>query len=181
MIADFNHDGHNDIGFTGDNYFNVDLGPTFSGHDRPLNATINTSYSVVADFNKDGWPDIVFTSPYGVSRLYNVPVPTVTPAGFIHFSNAGSQKVTVKNTTTTAQSLSAAFESGTKSTPDSPSPPTPAARWPLEPHVPLPSATTARRALAQSSTSARTGNSSESSISMRHSQCLTGPKEAART
>ena len=117
VIADFNHDGHNDIGFTGDNYFNVDLGPTFSGHDRPLNATINTSYSVVADFNKDGWPDIVFTSPYGVSRLYNVPVPTVTPAGFIHFSNAGSQKVTVKNTTTTAQSLSAAFESGTKSTP----------------------------------------------------------------
>ncbi|HEX5233846.1 MAG TPA: FG-GAP-like repeat-containing protein [Silvibacterium sp.] len=116
VIADFNKDGNEDIGFSVGNKFYVSTGPSFSELSTPFTAAVSTPYSTVADFNKDGWPDIVFTSPYGVSRLYNVPVPSVSP-GALNFTNAGSQKVTIKNTLTISQAITADFQNGTRSTP----------------------------------------------------------------
>ena len=109
-IADFNHDGYPDIGFSSGNEFFVSTGPGFNNASQiyaESSGTI-TDLSVrnfaVADFNNDGWPDVAFTSSYGISRLYNVPVPTVTP-GSLTWTSAGTKKVTIKNTTKTAQSI----------------------------------------------------------------------------
>ena len=110
-IADFNHDGYPDIGFSLGSLFFVSTGPDFN------NATLfpvssgpfNTSaaYFAVADFNNDGWPDVVFTNSYGISRLYNVPVPTISPSS-LTWTSSGTKKVTIKNTTKTAQSIEVA-------------------------------------------------------------------------
>ncbi|MGC1360266.1 MAG: VCBS repeat-containing protein [Silvibacterium sp.] len=109
-IADFNHDGYPDIGFSVASEFFVSTGPDFNGSTpfAESSGPFNTphAYFATADFNNDGWPDVVFTSSYGVSRLYNVPVPTVTP-GSLSWTAAGTQKVTIKNTTKTAQSIQA--------------------------------------------------------------------------
>ena len=112
-IADFNHDGYPDFGFSSGNEFLVSTGPNFN---TPTLVFAGSSPSttnpdanlVVADFNNDGWPDVVFTNSYGISRLYNVPVPTVTPAALV-WTAAGTQKVTIKNTTKTAQSIEIAL------------------------------------------------------------------------
>lgn len=116
VIADFNKDGHNDIGFAVGDKFYVSTGPSFNQLSFPFTAAINTPYSAVGDFNKDGWPDIVFTGPYGVSRLYDVPVPTVSPAA-LNFTSEGAQTVTVKNTTTKSQAITASFYDGLGSEP----------------------------------------------------------------
>ena len=110
-IADFNHDGHNDIGFSAGNEFYVATGPSFNNISmffaESSGATTNPDANLaVADFNNDGWPDVVFTNSYGIARLYNMPVPTVTPAS-LTFSSAGTQKVTIKNTIKTSQSITA--------------------------------------------------------------------------
>jgi hypothetical protein len=108
-IADFNHDGYPDIGFSSSNEFFVSTGPDFNSPGlifaESSGSTTNPDGNLaVADFNGDGWPDVVFTNSYGISRLYNVPVPTVSPAS-LTWTAAGTKTVTIKNTTKTAQSI----------------------------------------------------------------------------
>lgn len=113
-IADFNHDGYPDIGVSVGNGFSVSNGPNFNNFGRVFAESSGESGGrnvAVADFNNDGWPDIVFTSAYGISRLYNVPVPTVTP-GSLTFTSGGTQKVTIKNTVSTSQSITVGFDFG---------------------------------------------------------------------
>jgi hypothetical protein len=109
VISDFNHDGYNDLGFSNGSQFFVATGPSFNAPTL-FSAESGGPYAdlAVADFNNDGWPDVVFTNPYGVARLYNVPVPTVTP-GSLNFSSAGTKKVSIKNTLKTSQSITAAI------------------------------------------------------------------------
>ena len=112
-IADFNHDGYPDIGFSNGNEFGVAPGPNFNccttlfAESSGSAGSPNANFAV-ADFNNDGWPDVVFTNSYGISRLYNVPVPTVTPAS-LTWTSAGTKKVTIKNTTKTAQPIEIAL------------------------------------------------------------------------
>lgn len=112
-IADFNHDGIPDIGLASTDRFVVVLGQggeNFS-NPRPFPITAGSTTNeqgnlVVADFNGDGWPDAVITNSYGIARLYNVPSPSVSPS-YLSYNGAGTQKVTVKNVTSTAQSIQA--------------------------------------------------------------------------
>jgi hypothetical protein len=112
VIADFNHDGWPDIGMISQDQFAVALGQdgtNFSASQIfPSTSGVNTSQSVgnfvAADFNGDGWPDVVTTNPYGITRLYDVPVPTVAP-GSLTFNAGGSQKITIKNTASATQAI----------------------------------------------------------------------------
>lgn len=106
VIADFNHDGYNDLGFSNGSEFFVATGPSFDAPTMSFAESGPNIYFAVADFNNDGWPDVVFTNGYGISRLYGVPVPMVTP-GSLKFSVAGAKKVTVKNALKTSQSITA--------------------------------------------------------------------------
>ncbi len=175
-IADFNHDGYPDIGFSMGNEFFVSTGPDFNNVSQiyaESSGTItdlNAKNFAVADFNNDGWPDVVFTSSYGISRLYNVPVPTVTPAS-LTWTSAGTKKVTIKNTTKTAQSIAIALSTSTggPAPPNSKSPPTPApARSPWEPPAPSAWNIPAPLATGRPSTSTPTAPSSTKSALMNN-------------
>lgn len=119
-IQDFNRDGIPDIGMASADQFAVlpGLGNGNFGTPAVFEAvtgfpnlgTSPTSQGnlVVADFNNDGWPDVAMTNSYGISRLYNVPVPSVSP-GSLTWSAGGSQKVTIKNTLGSAQAIQAAL------------------------------------------------------------------------
>jgi len=119
VIADFNRDGWPDIGMISSDQFGVAPGkdgtnfnPTAvfastsgpgAGQSPPTQGNL-----VAADFNGDGWSDVVTTNTYGVTRLYDVPVPTVAP-GSLTWTAGGSQKITIKNTVTSAQAIQAAL------------------------------------------------------------------------
>jgi hypothetical protein len=114
-IGDFNDDGYPDIGILAGQDFTVFTGPSFANQAPARAATFITtpggSYHIdgnfaVADFNGDGWPDVVTTNPYGVARLYNVPVPIVSP-GSLTFTSSGTKTVSIRNTTKLRQSITA--------------------------------------------------------------------------
>jgi hypothetical protein len=118
-IADFNHDGINDIGFASSDQFLVWLGQGNGTFPSPYlqmsfigtGTTTNQSGNLaVADFNGDGWPDVVATNAYGISRLYGVPVPVVSPSSLSFTSNT-TKSVTIHNNLATAQTVSAALTS----------------------------------------------------------------------
>jgi len=112
VIADFNHDGWPDIGMISGTQFQVALGQdgTNFNASQTFSATSGVNSSkvpgnmVAADFNGDGWPDVVTTNPYGITRLYGVPVPSVNPP-FLNFSVSGSQIITIRNTVTGTQAI----------------------------------------------------------------------------
>ena len=71
-------------------------------------ATTNSvGYVAVSDFNSDGLPDMIFTNDHGLSRLYSVPAPTVSPTSlnWTPTNDSAVQVVTIKNTLTTAHSV----------------------------------------------------------------------------
>ena len=115
-IADFNHDGFDDIGIVSGDQFTVALGRgdgTFAALSMTFPITSGTQTNpagslAVADFNNDGWPDVLFTSGYGIARLYNQPVPLVAPAT-LTYAASGTQVVTVSNTLKHAEAMSAAL------------------------------------------------------------------------
>ncbi len=111
-IADFNHDGIPDIGMSSGDQFVVDLGQgkgTFvAGPSFPVAPAFQTDNIAVADLNGDGWPDVLFPDVNGIERLINVPVPTVSPARLSYTAN-GTKTVTVRNTLSTTQSVTAAL------------------------------------------------------------------------
>ena len=121
-IADFNHDGNPDIGFVTGDQFAVALGKGDGTFGASLAAFPVASDSqtnpaagmAVADFNGDGWPDVVFTSNQGISRLYNQPVPMVSP-GSMKFAASGTQLVTVQNTLQGTEAMSAGIAGGAQS------------------------------------------------------------------
>jgi len=122
-IADFNHDGINDIGISSGDEFVVLQGQgggnfQFGGNQIfsiTSGATTNPQSNLaVANFNGDGWPDVVFTNDYGITRIYNVPVPTVSPAS-LTWSASGVQYVTIRNTLSTTQSIQPAISGTTES------------------------------------------------------------------
>ena len=91
-IGDFNHDGKNDVALSsassvvvllgnGDGTFNAAGGGGItSGPLQLAGATTNSvGYVAVSDFNGDGLPDMIFTNDHGLSRLYSVPAPNVSP------------------------------------------------------------------------------------------------------
>lgn len=92
-IGDFNHDGKNDVALSsassvevllgkGDGTFNIPSGKfgITSGTVQPTTVTTNSvGYVVVSDFNGDGLPDMIFTNDHGLSRLYSVPAPALSP------------------------------------------------------------------------------------------------------
>jgi hypothetical protein len=112
IVADFNRDGIPDIAVANADQFAVMLGQGNLNFGGGGSYSINNGgspgpqqYWATADFNGDGWPDFVFSNDYGVSRLYNVPVPSVSPASLSWTIKAGTKKVTIKNTTTATQAL----------------------------------------------------------------------------
>ncbi len=124
VIADFNHDGLPDIGMVSSDQFGVALGvdgynfstpQVFSSTSGPSLASPQGPQSqgnlVVADFNGDGWPDMVTANAYGITRLYDVPVPTVSPDSLV-WDVAKSQTVTIKNTVSSSQAIQAAIVGG---------------------------------------------------------------------
>jgi hypothetical protein len=122
-VADFNHDGINDIGLTSLDEFVVLLGQkagssAYGGSSVfPITSGSSTnpqSNLAVADFNGDGWPDVVLSNTYGITRLYDVPVPTVSPDG-LTWTASGVQKVTIKNSLSTSQAIQAAIVGTTES------------------------------------------------------------------
>ncbi len=121
-IADFNHDGSPDIGFVTGGEFAVALGNgdgTFSASLAAFPIASGTQSNpaasmAVADFNGDGWPDVVLTNDQGLTRLYNQPVPTVSP-GSLKFAASGTQEVTVENTLPANQPMSAGLAGGAQS------------------------------------------------------------------
>ena len=122
-IGDFNHDGKNDVALStesdvqvllgnGDGTFNTPSGKfgITSGPIFPIGpTTVSVGYVAVADFNGDGLPDMIFTNEHGLSRLYSVPAPTVSPTAlnWSPSNDSAVQVVTIKNTTTTSQSVRA--------------------------------------------------------------------------
>src|SRR5205814_3277752 len=68
----------------------------------------------VADFTGDGWPDVVVTNDQGIARLYNQPVPMVSP-GSLTFAASGTKSVTVQNTLRGAEAISAGMAGGAQS------------------------------------------------------------------
>ena len=122
-IGDFNHDGKNDVALTSASSAVVLLGngdgtfilPTqkfgiTSGTPQAPGVTANSvGYVAVSDFNGDGLPDMIFTNDHGLSRLYSVPAPTVSPTtlNWAPSNDSAVQVVTIKNTLTTAQSIRA--------------------------------------------------------------------------
>jgi hypothetical protein len=50
----------------------------------------------------------VTSNAFGITRLYDVPVPTVSP-GSLFFNSPGSKKITIKNTVSASQSIQAAI------------------------------------------------------------------------
>ena len=118
-IADFNRDGLPDIGMISADQFAVAPGidgvnfsttQVFSSTSGPSFASSAPGEGnlVVADFNGDQSPDVVTTNQYGITRLYDVRVPTVSP-GSLTWNSGGTQNVTIKNTATTAQALQVAI------------------------------------------------------------------------
>jgi hypothetical protein len=109
IIADFNHDGYNDIGILAGDDFSVITGPSFT-REKGFLTTGGTKYFsggiAVANFNGDGWLDVVTANDYGVARLYNVPVPNVSP-GSLYFTSSGTKTVSIKNTLKIYQSITA--------------------------------------------------------------------------
>ncbi len=123
VIADFNHDGILDIGIASADQLSIALGTgrgSFSSAARPtfpvdLGDGVNPAAGVaVADFNEDGWPDVVVTNRSGILRLYNHPVPDVSPAS-LSFAASGIRTVTVRNTPGFAQWVTAALPDGSGS------------------------------------------------------------------
>jgi hypothetical protein len=121
VIADFNHDGLPDIGMISSDQFGVALGmdghnfstpQIFASTSGPVIGSPQGPQSqgnlVVADFNGDGWPDVVTANTYGITRLYDVPVPTVSPDSLI-WDVPKSQTVTIKNTVSSSQAIQAAI------------------------------------------------------------------------
>lgn len=118
-IQDFNHDGWPDIGVAsadelavipgqdGTNFGPLALFATTlgSGNGSP-NAPLVLGSLVTADFNGDGLPDVITSNPYGITRLYDVPVPTVSP-GEIAWQASGTGTVTIKNTLGHSQAIQA--------------------------------------------------------------------------
>ena len=119
-IGDFNHDGKNDVALSsasnvevllgnGDGTFNAAGGGGITSGPLQLSgATTNSvGYVAVSDFNSDGLPDMIFTNDHGLSRLYSVPAPTVSPTSlrWSPSNDSAVQVVTIKNTTTTAHSV----------------------------------------------------------------------------
>jgi hypothetical protein len=123
VLADFNHDGILDIGIgsadqfalalgTGGGRFNSQNDPTFL---IDLGDGVNPAAGMaVADFNGDGRPDVVLTNSQGISRLYNRLLPYVSP-GALTFTSSGTKSVTVQNTMTSAQPISATLPDGSAS------------------------------------------------------------------
>jgi hypothetical protein len=112
MIADFNHDGFPDIALANADQMVVLLGQYNGGYGAGLSYPINNGgstssqqYWAAADFNGDGWSDFVFTNDYGISRLYNVPVPLVTPLTLSWTTTSGTKNVTIKNIMSSTQTL----------------------------------------------------------------------------
>jgi hypothetical protein len=118
VIADFNGDGIMDIGAgVSGGRFRVSAGNGDGNFQGPVTFTVTHETGngvggiLAADFTGDGRPDVVLTSRLGVSRLYNVAVPMVSP-GFLTFRQPGSSKtVTVKNTLSSAQTIGAFIKS----------------------------------------------------------------------
>jgi hypothetical protein len=119
VIADFNQDGWPDIGMVSSDQFAVAPGidgtnfasaAVFEAASGPGvgPAPLTQGNMIAADFNGDSWPDVVTTNSYGITRLYDVPVPAVTP-GSLTFNSGGSQKITIKNTVTASQAIQAAL------------------------------------------------------------------------
>lgn len=118
-IADFNHDGFNDIGVaSGDEFVVLPGNGTGTFPSSELQAFYLTAGSAtnpsgniaVADFNGDGWPDVVSTNSYGITRLYGIPVPVVSPSSLTWTSNT-AMSVSIRNNLTTAQNISGALDS----------------------------------------------------------------------
>ena len=112
-IGDFNHDGKNDVALTsassavvllgnGDGTFILPPGVWYNEWPAPaLSATTNSvGYVAVSDFNGDGLPDMIFTNDHGLSRLYSVPAPNVSPTtlNWTPSNDSAVQVVTIKNT-----------------------------------------------------------------------------------
>jgi len=121
-ISDFNHDGKNDVALSSASSVVVLLGNgngTFgpagkfgitSGTVQPTSViTSSVGYVAVSDFNGDGLPDMMFSNGHGLSRLYSVPAPTVSPTtlNWTPSNDGAVQVVTIKNILTTAQSVRA--------------------------------------------------------------------------
>jgi hypothetical protein len=126
-IGDFNHDGKNDVALSssdsvvmllgnGDGTFGTPSGTFFDGFGitsgvpwGQSGTANNVGYVAVSDFNGDGLPDMMITNQHGLSRLYSVPAPTVSPTTLTWTTSNDSavMVVTIKNTLTTAQSIRA--------------------------------------------------------------------------
>jgi adhesin/invasin len=114
-IADFNQDGRLDIGIAGDKFY-IYPGSgkgTFAGA-IPFTGgrALSPNSAVVADFERNGMPDVVIANPDGISRLYGVRVPMVTP-GSLDWTQSGTSKVvTIKNTLSTTERIGASLIAG---------------------------------------------------------------------
>jgi hypothetical protein len=97
-------DGHN---FSTPQVFSSTSGPAIGSSQGPQ----SQGNLVAADFNGDGWPDIVTANAYGITRLYDVPVPTVSPDSLV-WDVAKSQTVTIKNTVSRSQAIQVAIVGG---------------------------------------------------------------------